>query len=75
MLKVLEKVLKEHSLINSASAMSLMELQVIQVTAKLDEPSYGKEGNKSKQKTSGDSVIQYHESCSGNTNYQKKKKL
>jgi len=49
-----------------------MELQVIQVIAKLDEPSHGKQGNKSKQKSSkADSVRHYHKSPLGNKGHQK----
>ena len=51
---------------------AFMELQVIQVIAKLDEPSHGKQGNKSKQKSSqADSVKHYHKSPLGNKSHQK----
>jgi len=49
-----------------------MELQVIQVIAKLDEPSHDKQGNKSKQKSSqANSVRHYHKSPLGNKGHQK----
>jgi hypothetical protein len=43
---------------------AFMELQVTQVIAKLDEPYYGKQGNKSKQKTSQAVSVIHTADCS-----------